>query len=282
MNQWHVYRDADVSLVHENAAVANMAVDAALGEGLGAADAPVLRWYGWPRRTLSIGYFQTSDAADRYMDRHGGVDRHGGLDRHGDRGDSHSIGGGQVVRRSTGGGAIVHHHDRTYCLVVPNDCVDRWIGSRRPDDLYRWWHGGVAHALRRVGIAVTPAGSSDGELGRGKESEFLCFQRRSEHDLVMSGYKVLGGAQRRGRRMQMQHGSLLVRASDWAPSLPGVEDLTSRQFDDGAFTDAAQQWLVHRCGGSVTVQDRLPPAVIEWASAIAQNRFGSIKWWRRR
>jgi lipoate-protein ligase A len=55
----------------------------------------------------------------------------------------------------------------------------------------------------------------------------LCFQRQDEQDLVLNGHKVLGSAQRRRRGAILQHGGLLLKASKFAPDLPGIIDLTT-------------------------------------------------------
>ena len=78
----------------------NMALDEALLESAAAAGAnvrPTLRIYGWPRPTLSLGYFQR--AADREM--------------------HEASGECDLVRRPSGGGAILHDRELTYALVLP-------------------------------------------------------------------------------------------------------------------------------------------------------------------
>lgn len=70
---------------------------------------------------------------------------------------------------------------------------------------------------------------------------FLCFQRRSPGDLVLraSGvtspepatwHKILGSAQRRRSGAVLQHGSLLLARSDYAPELQGVDELAGTNF----------------------------------------------------
>ena len=60
-----------------------------------------------------------------------------------------------------------------------------------------------------------------------RENAFLCFQRRTDEDLIVSGYKILGSAQRRVKGCLLQHGSLLLGASAHAAELPGILQLAS-------------------------------------------------------
>ena len=50
--------------------------------------------------------------------------------------------------------------------------------------------------------------------------EFLCFGRGDSRDIVLHGHKIVGSAQRRRRGAVLQHGSLLLRRSEHAPSFP--------------------------------------------------------------
>ena len=53
----------------------------------------------------------------------------------------------------------------------------------------------------------------------------MCFHRRSAGDIVLDGHKIVGSAQRRLRNALLQHGSILIKTSSYAPSLPGIHDL---------------------------------------------------------
>ncbi len=59
----------------------------------------------------------------------------------------------------------------------------------------------------------------------GHRPEFLCFHRRSEGDVVVGKDKLMGSAQRRSKAAILQHGSLLLAKSDFAPSLLGLAEL---------------------------------------------------------
>ena len=67
---------------------------------------------------------------------------------------------------------------------------------------------------------------------RGKVNEaaepFLCFLRKDANDIVSGPVKLVGSAQRRRRGAILQHGSIVLRRSEHAPEIVGVQDLTSQ------------------------------------------------------
>ena len=202
-------------------AASNMAVDQAILESVDAGGPTTLRLYGWSAPSLSLGYFQS--AAQRH--------RHAA---------SQSI---DWVRRATGGGAIVHDCELTYSFAVP--IRDRRLGAR--EDLYHQSHLAIAQLLSQFGVRA----QFYRELAERAEQysePFLCFQRRTAEDLIVSGYKVLGSAQRRSRYALLQHGSLLLRASRAAPELPGVGDLTSCQLSVEHWSELIPEALLSTLG----------------------------------
>ena len=182
-----------------NAAM-NMALDEALLESA-AADAqasPVLRIYRWARPTLSLGYFQ--QAADRQS--------------HPPSRDC------DLVRRPSGGGAILHDEELTYALVLPASLAQREAASRWYDEV----HQALVTAIKELTGAVAQLCDRP-SCRRASDEPFLCFQRRSSGDVLLGENKIAGSAQRRRRKAILQHGSVLLRRSSYAPQLPGLADL---------------------------------------------------------
>jgi lipoate-protein ligase A len=183
----------------------NMAIDDAILDFSDAHRAVVLRIYQWSEPTLSLGYFQKISHRALHL-------------------PSSNL---AVVRRATGGGAIVHHHDLTYSLAVPQSNAS--VGAAPA--IYSVVHAAIVEWLTEMGLAAMQwretynLPTTSVQLAASNKSEFLCFHRRSEGDVVVGGQKVLGSAQRRSSGALLQHGSLLVAMSDHAPSLPGVRDL---------------------------------------------------------
>lgn len=177
----------------------NMAMDEAMLQQAACCSTAFFRLYRWSSPTLSLGYFQKY--ADRQL-----------------HAESQQL---DVVRRSTGGGAIVHDHDWTYSIAIPAACSEPNVGAAQP--LYDCLHASVVEWLSGFGVEAqmwphaecTPAG----------DCHFLCFQRRSLGDVVAANSKLMGSAQRRFQGAILQHGSLLLARSRYAPSLSGLAEL---------------------------------------------------------
>ncbi|PAY19848.1 lipoate--protein ligase [Rhodopirellula sp. SM50] len=240
----------------------NMAVDQAIAESVsaqapsGSAPTYTLRFYTWAAPTLSLGYFQSSaDASPRFDPT-------------------------KRVRRSTGGGAILHHHELTYSLSVPSSAGEH--GART--DLYRRVHAAIINALHRHGIDARPHylnKTAAAETLAASDDPFLCFQRRTDEDLIVSGYKVLGSAQRRFKRSILQHGSLLLRASEYASELPGLVDLTSISLDPETLLTRIGE-AFETLSGIAFESDVLTATELNRADEIVADRFGRSEWWTRR
>ncbi len=183
----------------------NMAIDDAMLDIAGERRIIVLRLYQWSEPTLSLGYFQ------RLIDR-----------------ETHpSSSGLPMVRRATGGGAIIHHHDLTYSLAVPQSSSH--VGAAPAiysavHDVFVAWFGELGLGARqwRETYNLQTTGTSESVSSK---SEFLCFHRRSEGDVVVGNDKLVGSAQRRNKGALLQHGSLLIAKSSYAPSLRGLQEL---------------------------------------------------------
>jgi len=229
--------------------VRNMALDEALLEAALEQGQCAVRWYRWNSATVSLGYFQKSEAA-------AAIPRLNGL---------------PVVRRLTGGGAILHHHEWTYSCAVPPDHPL----AQTPLQIYERVHERIIAALAERGVSSTFRGSSLSHA----EGEFLCFRRGDPRDVVLNGQKIVGSAQRRRRGAVLQHGSLLLRRSDYAPEFPGVLDLVPGcALDDGFIAELG------RTTGAVfgpfearESHDRL----IEDRVAQLEPRYQRLDWGRR-
>ena len=179
----------------------NMAIDEWLLEHV--ADVPnrsFVRVYSWCEPTVSLGYFQ--DEAQPLDSRLRTCPR---------------------VRRLTGGGAILHDHEITYSCVIPQTHPV----ARTPTSLYDCIHLAIIKLLAQCG-AECRTRQATGQIKKAADAPFLCFLRSDPRDVVMAAHKVVGSAQRRRRGKILQHGSVLLRASRFTPTIPGVADLSSR------------------------------------------------------
>ncbi len=170
----------------------NMAADEAMLETAATHGVASLRFYTWTEPTLTLGYFQASQERERL-----------------------SLAPLRWLRRSTGGAGIVHHHEVTYSFALP--AGERWKSENS------WicrFHYLVRDVLADQGLPsqVVVCGEEQ------KLGETLCFLHQTPGDLVVAGSKVAGSAQRKLRGALLQHGSVLLRRSEYAPHLPGIND----------------------------------------------------------
>jgi lipoate-protein ligase A len=226
----------------------NMAVDEALLESAAQENTATLRLYRWSQPTLSLGYFQAFAERRTHP-------------------PSMSC---ALVRRASGGGAILHHHELTYCFTAP---VRDRLG-RDVQQLYRAIHGSLVQALDRLGV---PAELWAASAGAERQAEpFLCFQRRAEGDVVAGGFKIAGSAQRRRRMAVMQHGSILLTRSPFAPELLGIAELMTN-LDEQRLACLWLETLARRLG--LTLQSGvLTPREEALASSLAGAKYGGESW----
>ena len=200
----------------------NMAMDAAMLELGATRDVSVIRIYRWCEPTVSVGYFQGS--SDQQESPFPGL---------------------PTVRRLSGGGAILHDLEITYSCTLPASHPIR----QDPSELYGIIHRSLIKLLRECGAECMLRSEFDAkrlskfrdELASGAENThstaepFLCFLRSNPNDIVHeSGIKVVGSAQRRRKGITLQHGSILLSASDVCPTVQGIQQL-SQEFDTARF-----------------------------------------------
>lgn len=201
----------------------NMAVDELLLESALADGSGCVRIYRWSTATLSLGYFQKTVPADidlRFRDL-------------------------PQVRRLSGGGAILHHHELTYSCVVP----PTHAAAADPVSLYDAIHLRIIECLAGFGFRLVLRGASEPP----RDDAFLCFGRANPHDVVLAGQKVLGSAQRRRRGAVLQHGSLVLQTSEYAPEFPGLFDLAGQTASPEALCVALAPALANSVFGSCRV-----------------------------
>jgi lipoate-protein ligase A len=170
----------------------NMAADESLLESAEQGVAS-LRFYTWSEPTLTLGYFQAATATSGFEL--------------------------PWVRRSTGGDAIVHHHELTYCLALP--------GSKEWRSFEPWtcrFHHLIRDVLAEVGVESRAVMCGEEK----RLGEVLCFQNQTAGDLLIQGSKVAGSAQRKRKGAILQHGSILLTRSEYAPMLAGINDFAGR------------------------------------------------------
>jgi lipoate-protein ligase A len=237
----------------------NMAVDEAVLETAATTGQVTARFYTWDEPTLSLGYFQS--IADRVLHPASGCC--------------------PLVRRASGGGAILHDRELTYSLAVPQRSGQIAAAA----ELYNVYHESLIKALADFGVVAVlyrdKAACRSDDSAQTPPEPFLCFQRRTCSDIVYGAAKIGGSAQRRRRGAVLQHGSVLLARSPFAPELPGVQELTGVTIDPGELAQRCVRLLADRLGWTFT-EGSLLDAEHARAESLSQGRFAAREYLQRR
>lgn len=148
---------------------------------------PTLRFYGWEKPVLSVGYFQNIEhEINLQRCREDGVD---------------------ILRRPTGGKAVLHDRELTYSVV------SREVSPFSPDDLignYQAICFCLIQGFAELGLEVHMAKASYNNKDENRNMDAICFACPAPFELVSRGRKICGSAQVRSRGCFLQHGSILL------------------------------------------------------------------------
>jgi lipoyl(octanoyl) transferase len=228
----------------------NMAADEVMLHSIAADHIASLRFYGWTPATLSLGYFQP--AAARLM--------------------NPLLAGLPWVRRPTGGATLVHDCEVTYALALPPG--EPWQAG---EPWMPRMHRIIAEALTSLGVQQRLALVERPT----RSAEVLCFQQHTPGDLVCGSAKIVGSAQRKQRRVLLQHGGILLARSRHTPQLPGLRELSGVTLAPGNVEEAivaafkkATGWTVTR--GNWTEKDE------RQIDLLANEKYCSAAWNEKR
>lgn len=175
----------------------NMAADLAFFQRCEAGEnLSVLRIYSWRPKCISYGH---SQKIERLIDCQ--KEKHHGWD---------------LVRRPTGGGIVYHNEDEVSYSVITN-----LNNTRLPKGLlssYRAISEVLVEALKYLGVKAEICGlepkkrsrDSSACLPAGRSQIPLCFAEPEGHEIVSDGQKIVGSAQKRGRRAILQQGTIKI------------------------------------------------------------------------
>lgn len=219
--EWLVWNDAARSPSF------NMAADQAMLAGAARRAKPLLRFYRWDRRAVSIGYVQSFRAAPP---------------------------GFAVVRRPTGGGIVYHDLDFTWSIAFP---PGHWLGGLERSRSYDVLNRALQSALRSLGMETQLSfGTIPHEVDR---SRMVCFTNPTRYDLLLDGRKIAGSAQRRTAEGLLHQGSLhLGRPLPWPHEKIALALVAAMENDLKAvfssftpspeFLGAVAEWMEKRYG----------------------------------
>ena len=165
-----------------------------------------------------------------------------------------------VVRRWTGGGIVFHGDDLTYSVIIPAHHV---VFGESSILIYEKIHRSLRNALAANGERAelaSVAGVADAGAAVGDHRyNGACFANPVHADVMVNGRKVAGAAQRRARGGLLHQGS--VQHVDLAP-------------------DFAERFARELC--DVPCEGSLNEAVLERARQIAEQKYQTVDWLRRR
>ncbi|MBI5700721.1 lipoate--protein ligase family protein [Candidatus Saganbacteria bacterium] len=169
----------------------------------------ILRIYSWSKPCISLGYSQKIDEE---------IDEKKAKEIEWD-----------VVMRPTGGGIVFHNEaEVTYSIVTS---IDNPILPKGLVPSYMKISEAVVIALAKIGIqsqilsakseilnkkSTTPSHSppyQGGDVPKGQRGS-LCFSYPAEYEIVVDGKKIVGSAQKRGKKALLQQGSIFMSPID--------------------------------------------------------------------
>jgi lipoyl(octanoyl) transferase len=136
-----------------------------------------LRIYSWEPKCISVGYSQDMIKKD----------------------------GWDSVRRPTGGGVVYHiESEVTYSLVT---AIDNPILPKGLVPAYKKISEAIVLGLKKIGV---DAGITTHDDPRPTTQNGLCFDYPAEYEIISDGKKIVGSAQKRGKKALLQQGSICV------------------------------------------------------------------------
>jgi lipoate-protein ligase A len=226
----------------------NMAADEVLLQAAAEKGIASLRFYGWTQATVSLGYFQAAAIRRRHA----------------------RLAPLPWVRRASGGKLLVHHHELTYALALPPGFVGGWMA--------RMHQRVILPALNGLGLAgqITVVSNE-----RPAPEEVLCFLHQTTGDLVCSGKKVVGSAQRKHRKALLQHGAILLAQSEHAANLPGIKELTGMDLSVRALQEAILEEFQRETGWQGR-EGQWSPEEEKEVSGKSAHQYATVEWNEKR
>ena len=167
---WYLWHDGS------NSPACNMAADEVMLETASVRGVPLLRFYSWNCKAVSIGYIQSASAVPS---------------------------GFAFVRRPTGGGVVYHDFDFTYSIAFPSG---HWLNALDRNLSYDWINRCVQKALH---FLKCEASLSDDVISRDVDRlSMVCFTNPTRYDVLLDGRKIAGSAQRRTAAGILHQGSI--------------------------------------------------------------------------
>lgn len=155
---------------------ANMQADLDLFNDYEAGKIPsILRVYSWKPKCISVGYTQKAIEKD----------------------------GWEVVKRPTGGGIVYHDEGEIAYSVIT--ALDNLILPKGLIPSYKRISEAIVYALKKFGVAAEIHAQ---KVTAGQQRSNLCFEQPMEYEIVVEDKKIVGSAQKRGKKAMLQQGAI--------------------------------------------------------------------------
>lgn len=139
-----------------------------------------LRIYSWKPKCISVGYSQDFIQRD----------------------------GWDVVKRPTGGGIVFHNETEvTYSLVT---AINNPILPEGMIPSYKRISEAIVVGLNEIGVKAEISNQAKGGRQKAQGKRLLCFSYAEEYEIVVDSKKIVGSAQKRGKRVLLQQGSICL------------------------------------------------------------------------
>ena len=236
----------------------NMALDEALFRL--AQEVPILRIYSWNPPGLSLGYFQ------RWGDFDDGKLR-----------EIAALAKSEppvLVRRPTGGGAIFHWNELTFSIVMqyPNTIIPQSV-----KESYECINSVLIDAFFAFGIDATTRSDTACE----RSPEIFCFNRVLPCDIVASGKKLAGSAQKRSGGRFLAHGSIPLEDNPCAENSTSVSTEAKRNVSCSEFEDAFVKSF-RDVPGVTLFEDDIAADELARARELEKEKYSKENWNRKR
>lgn len=165
----------------------NMDIDRELLSKLSQRQQPLLHFYGWLTPSATYGHFAQPA---HYL--HPTSIEKLGL---------------QLAKRPTGGGILLHLTDLTFSMLIPSSHPSFTVNTM---DNYEFVNQIVANAIKKfTNRSATLLPSEPVSLD--EACNCFCMSKPTKYDVMLDGYKVSGGAQRRTRFGYLHQGTIALQ-----------------------------------------------------------------------
>jgi lipoate-protein ligase A len=245
----------------ENASF-NMALDEILLERSlkGVLKAPLFRFYGWDKPSISVGRYQSIQKDIRV-----------------DNCQRDQI---PLVRRPTGGRAVFHDKELTYSVIIPAN--HPWAQNSLMVT-FAMISQILVEGMNNIGLEVDFEKQAHGIKSYPHQAS--CFASITPYEVTLQGIKIIGSAQYRHQGAILQQGSVLISINPSISDYFNTLDILHKGINDIVNVDVTYDML--KLGILKSLQSHsedsllsypLNQETLESAQNLAKTKYSSDNW----